>query len=60
MGNAKQGTSIATYLHDHIDEGTDNSPAIVQVEVHLRGEFAGLVAQHAEYKVVGGRFGVGT
>jgi hypothetical protein len=46
--------------HDHVDECADDSPAVVEVEVHLGGELAGLVAEHAEDDVVGVALGVGT
>lgn len=46
--------------HDHVDECAHDGPAVVEVEVHLGGEFAGLVAEHAEDDVVGVALGVGT
>ena len=46
--------------HDHVNECADDGPAVVEVEVHLGGELAGLVAEHAEDDVVGVALGVGT
>jgi hypothetical protein len=46
--------------HDHVDECTDNGPAVVEVQVHLGGKLAGLVAEHAEDDVVGVALGVDT
>lgn len=46
--------------HDHVDECADNSPSVVEVEVHLGGELAGLVTEHTEDDVVGVALGVGT
>ena len=51
---------VVVLAHDHVDECADDSPAVVKVEVHLGGEFAGLVAEHAEDDVVGVALGVGT
>lgn len=49
----------ASVLH-HIDEGTNDGPTIVKVQVHLRGELAWLVAEHAQDDVVGCVLGAGT
>ena len=46
--------------HDHVDECADDGPTVVEVEVHLGGELAGLVAEHAKDNVVGVALGVGT
>lgn len=46
--------------HDHVDEGADDGPTVVEVEVHLGSELAGLVAEHAENDVVGVALGVDT
>jgi len=46
--------------HDHVDKCADDGPAVVEVEVHLGGKLAGLVAEHAEDDVVGVALGVGT
>lgn len=40
--------------HHHVDEGADDGPAVVEVQVHLGGKFAWFVAQHAQDDVVGG------
>lgn len=48
------------FAHNEVDEGADNSPAVVDVEVHLAGELARLVAKHAENNVIGVALGVGT
>jgi len=48
------------FAHDHVDECADDGPTVVEVEVHLGGEFARLVAEHAEDDVVGVALGVGT
>lgn len=40
--------------HHHVYERTDDCPAVVQVEIHLRRKFARLVAQHAEDDVIRG------
>lgn len=39
-------------LHDNVDKRAHDGPAVVEVEVHLRCEFARLVAEHAEDDVV--------
>lgn len=45
------------FLHDHVDESAHDRPAVVQIQIHLRGELARLVAQDAEDDVVGGVLG---
>lgn len=39
-------------LHDHVHKGSDNGPAVVEVQVHLGSELARLVAQNPEDNVV--------
>jgi hypothetical protein len=46
--------------HDHVDKGTDNGPSVVEVQVHLSGEFTRLVAENTEDDVVVCCLGVDT
>lgn len=52
VGVLDQDVLAVVLAHDHVDKGTDNGPTVVEVEVHLAGELAGLVAEHAEDDVV--------
>lgn len=60
VGVLDQDVLAVVFAHDHVDESTDDGPTVVEVEVHLAGELAGLVAEHAEDDVVGVALGVGT
>ena len=55
-----QNVFAIVFLHDHVNEGTNNCPAIVQVQVHLRCELAWLVTQNTKDNMLGRRLGVGT
>ena len=46
--------------HDHVNKGADNGPAVVQVQVHLGGKFARLVAENTKDDVVVCCLGVDT
>lgn len=52
VGVLDQDVLAVVFAHDHVDESTDDGPTVVEVEVHLAGELAGLVAEHAEDDVV--------
>jgi hypothetical protein len=47
------------HLEAHVSDGSDDTPAIVEVEGHLVSEVAGLVGEHAEDDVVVVVLGVG-
>lgn len=47
------------HLHAHVDDGSHNTPSVVQVEVHLGGEIAGLEGNDAEDDVAVVVLGVG-
>ena len=51
---------VLVLRHDHVDESANNGPAVVEVQVHLGGEFARLVAEDAEDDVVVCCLGVDT
>ena len=52
VGVLDQDVLAVVLAHDHVDKGADDGPTVVEVEVHLAGELAGLVAEHAEHNVV--------
>jgi hypothetical protein len=53
---------VLAFLHTqhHVDNGADDTPSVVEVERHLRGELAGLVGENTEDDVVVVVLGVGT
>jgi hypothetical protein len=48
------------HAKDHIDDSTNNTPTVVEVERHLGSEVAGLIGKHTEDNVVVVVLGVGT
>lgn len=60
VGVLDKNVLAVVLAHDHVDESADDGPSVVEVEVHLGSELAGLVAEHAENDVVGVALGVGT
>jgi hypothetical protein len=60
VGVLDKNVLAVVLAHDHVDECADNGPTVVEIEVHLGSELAGLVAEHAEDDVVGVALGVDT
>lgn len=47
------------HVQTHVDDGAHNAPAVGEIEVHLVGKLAGLVADDAEDDMTVCVFGVG-
>lgn len=60
VGVLDEDVLALVHAQDHVDDGADNTPSVVEVERHLGSELAGLVGEHAEDDVVVVVLGVGT
>jgi hypothetical protein len=60
VGVLNQHVLALLHAKDHVDNGADNGPSVVEVKGHLRGKVAGLVCKHTEHDVVVVVLGVGT
>ena len=60
VGVFDQDVLALIHTEHHVDDCADNSPAVVQVERHLRGEVAWLVGEHTKNDVIVVVLGVGT
>lgn len=59
VGVLDQNVLAFVHLHAHVDDGADDTPSVVEVERHLRGEVTRLVGEDAEDDVVVVVLGVG-
>ena len=60
VGVLDQHVLALVHSKDHVDNSTDNTPAVVEVECHLRGKVARLVGENTKDDVVVVVLGVGT
>lgn len=60
VGVLDQYILALVHAKDHVDNGTHNTPTVVQVERHLRGKFPRLVSKDTENDMVVVVLGIGT